>query len=85
MSAEQLAATAASIAERLRAAERQCRAEYVNPRRVPPGLPAVRELAETVAALAALIAELSGTTDATAGDCKRPCGAPGCESWGCLQ
>lgn len=52
MSADPLAAAAESIAARLRAAEQQCHANYVNPHRESATLPVIRELAEVVSVLA---------------------------------
>lgn len=56
---EEVAAVALSIVDRLRVAELSCRDRYVNPHRESASLPVVRELAETLAALAVLVAELT--------------------------
>jgi hypothetical protein len=56
---DEVAAAALSIVDRLRVAELSCRDRYVNPHRESASLPVVCELAETVAALAVLVAELT--------------------------
>ena len=60
---DEVAAVALSIVDRLRTAERSCRDRYIDPRREAATLPVVLSLAETVAALAVLVVEL--TTEET--------------------